>query len=73
MDLTESIVMAESETDHSLADGVLAIVAARRSGNEALANQLVNALQKSGVDSYLISAMVHFIMCDDKKEISDHG
>lgn len=73
MDLTESIVIAEGEADHSLADGVLAIVAARRSGNEALANQLANALQKSGVDSYLISAMVHFIMCDDKKEISDHG
>ena len=73
MDLTESIVMAESETDHSLADGVLAIVAAHRSGNETLANQLTSALQKSGVDSYLISAMVHFIMCDDKKEISVHG
>lgn len=73
MDLTESIVIAEDEADHSLADGVLAIVAARRSGNETLANQLTSALQKSGVDSYLISAMVHFIMRDDKKEISDHG
>lgn len=73
MDLTESIVIAEGEVDHSLAEGVLAIVAAHRSGNDALANKLTSALQKSGVDSYLISAMVHFIMCDDKKEISDHG
>ena len=73
MDLTESIVIAEGEVDHSLAEGALAIVAAHRSGNDTLANQLTSALQKSGVNSYLISAMVHFIMCDDKKEISDHG
>ena len=68
MDLVESIVNEPAPDIHgSLAEGLIALAAAIRTGNDILKNQIIDSLRKIGIDSTSAMAMVKFVM-DERTE-----
>ena len=68
MDLVESIVNEPLSDIHgSLAEGLIALAAAIRTGNDTLKSQIIDSLRKIGVDSTSAMAMVKFVM-DERTE-----